>query len=75
LLDELPGKASEEKAVLFLRQLAFPHQYQLVTCPSPVSCELQLSGTSQLVGLCILFVLVVVVQFEYFKCLQGGMMN
>ena len=46
LLDKLPGKASEKKAVLFLRQLAFPHQYQQVTCPSPVLCELPLVSSA-----------------------------
>jgi hypothetical protein len=33
----------------------------------PVLCELPLAGTAQLVGLCVLFVSVVVVQLEYLK--------
>ena len=30
-----------------MRQLAFPYQYQQVTCPSPVSCELPLASSAR----------------------------
>jgi hypothetical protein len=55
LLGKLPSKASGYKAVLFLRQLAFSHRYQQLTCPSPVSYEHPLASSAQVVGLCILF--------------------
>jgi hypothetical protein len=34
-----------------------PHQYQQLTCPSPVSCEFPLASSAQIraVGLCVLF--------------------
>jgi len=38
-----------------LRQLAFPHRYQQVTCPPPVSCKLPLASSVQVVGLWVLF--------------------
>jgi hypothetical protein len=41
------------------------------TCPF----ELPLASNAQLVGQCVLFASVVVVQFEYLKCLQGGLMS
>jgi hypothetical protein len=59
--DKLPGKASEQKAVLFLRQVAYPTIHL-----SRVNSHSQYCVSSRNVRITV-FVSVVVVQFEYLK--------